>query len=774
MSLNLDLIYSEFNLNVPSDSVRVVYVFEEFRVDATRRMLYRAADELALPPKAVDTLLALIERRGEIVSKDELMKTIWTDTIVEESNLAHYLHVLRKTLGCMPDGKPFIETLRRRGYRFTAEIRVIEQSAAPKPKDHDPMPGSEPKILQFADWRHENPAVPVSDRAEFETTADGQETVHWLHNAGRPIILAVAAFTIFFTLAAVLYFRFLPARPVRQAVVPGEVSVIPQTNGEVVLSATISPDGKYFVYHDSDTASNRLWLRQIGQSTRIEIIPTAERAIAGKTFSPNGEFIYFASREKGESKYALYRVPTLGGTLTKILDDVDSTVSFSPDARELAFVRYSEKTAEFQIVTAPVDGGEEQIRLAGSSEKAYFSSAAWSPDGKRIAFGSVAKNSPSGEGTCTLAAVEIQTGAVKNLSPEKWDTCFRMVWTPGGEGLVFIGTRAGESYTARRDQVFYLSAATGQSRCVTTDGSRYQDQSLGVTNENSILAVPSKRLSQIWAMDAGGDSRTAVQLTNGQADGKAGIAPLPDGRVGFISRTGETLSVWIMNADGTNEQQIYNQIPFVEELRATPDGRFFIFSGRRDSYSHLYRIDPDGSNLKQLTSGETYEIDSTVSPDSRWVYYGSNFLENGQWKTRLQKTAIETGETVELKVLDTLDLSASISPDGKIIAGITSGKLKFFSAADGATIALLDENQLTPITTGAKWTPDGKSLTYEFYQENSVNIWRQALNKTAAPRPLTDFSKSYIYFHAFSSDGTRLYLARGHHVRDAVLIKNWQ
>ena len=89
-------------------------------------MLYRGEHEVVLPPKAIETLIALIELRGEIVSKGDLMKIIWADTIVEESNLDHYLHVLRKTLGQKNDGQPFIETLRRRGYRFTPDVQVSE------------------------------------------------------------------------------------------------------------------------------------------------------------------------------------------------------------------------------------------------------------------------------------------------------------------------------------------------------------------------------------------------------------------------------------------------------------------------------------------------------------------------------------------------------------------------------------------------------------------------------------------------------------------------
>ena len=108
MSLNLDFISTEFNLKVVNNSDSRGYLFEGYRLDVQRRMLYRGEREVVLPPKAIETLIALIELKGEIVSKSDLMKIIWADTIVEESNLDHYLHVLRKTLGHNNDGQHFI------------------------------------------------------------------------------------------------------------------------------------------------------------------------------------------------------------------------------------------------------------------------------------------------------------------------------------------------------------------------------------------------------------------------------------------------------------------------------------------------------------------------------------------------------------------------------------------------------------------------------------------------------------------------------------------
>ena len=109
-----------------------VYGFDDFRIDVAHLMLYHGGNEIPLAPKAVETLLALIERRGKIVSKDELLEAVWPDTVVEESNLFLYLSLLRKTLGTHRDGRPYVETLRRRGYRFNGEVHLVEEAVQDK------------------------------------------------------------------------------------------------------------------------------------------------------------------------------------------------------------------------------------------------------------------------------------------------------------------------------------------------------------------------------------------------------------------------------------------------------------------------------------------------------------------------------------------------------------------------------------------------------------------------------------------------------------------
>jgi DNA-binding winged helix-turn-helix (wHTH) protein/Flp pilus assembly protein TadD len=100
------------------------YEFGPFSVDAGKRLLLRHGEPVPLAPKVLETLLVLIENRERVLSKDELLKQIWGDTIVEEGGLTRNVSVLRKALGEKPEDHQYVVTVPARGYRFVAEVRV--------------------------------------------------------------------------------------------------------------------------------------------------------------------------------------------------------------------------------------------------------------------------------------------------------------------------------------------------------------------------------------------------------------------------------------------------------------------------------------------------------------------------------------------------------------------------------------------------------------------------------------------------------------------------
>lgn len=108
-----------------SNVVNHILEFGPYRMDIRERSLYRGSQVVPVSPKAFDLLVVLTERRGQLVLKDDLMKLLWPDTFVEESNLAQHIFQLRKALGEKTSGSPFILTVPGRGYRFTPEVRIV-------------------------------------------------------------------------------------------------------------------------------------------------------------------------------------------------------------------------------------------------------------------------------------------------------------------------------------------------------------------------------------------------------------------------------------------------------------------------------------------------------------------------------------------------------------------------------------------------------------------------------------------------------------------------
>jgi TolB-like protein/DNA-binding winged helix-turn-helix (wHTH) protein/Tfp pilus assembly protein PilF len=106
-----------------------LYEFDSFHLDPVEHQLLRDGVSVPLTPKVFDTLRVLVERSGHLVEKEELMNLVWADAFVEEANLARCVHTLRKALGEEQGGKRYIETVPKRGYRFVADVRVIENSS---------------------------------------------------------------------------------------------------------------------------------------------------------------------------------------------------------------------------------------------------------------------------------------------------------------------------------------------------------------------------------------------------------------------------------------------------------------------------------------------------------------------------------------------------------------------------------------------------------------------------------------------------------------------
>ena len=149
-------------------SPRHRYEFGPFRLSPAERRLYRGSEVVSLPPKVCDLLLVMVQNPGRILERENLMKQLWPDAVVEEANLNVHVSALRKALGEAPNANQFIETIPRRGYRFIAPVRIVRaeeetpasqkalgELSVPTPPDQPavtPMPQPAPLSLKKYVW----------------------------------------------------------------------------------------------------------------------------------------------------------------------------------------------------------------------------------------------------------------------------------------------------------------------------------------------------------------------------------------------------------------------------------------------------------------------------------------------------------------------------------------------------------------------------------------------------------------------------------------------
>ena len=604
-----------------SQTVRHLYEFGPFRLDATERLLLRDEQHIPLTPKAFETLLVLVEHGGHVIDKDELMKKVWPNTFVEEVNLAKNVSSLRKILG-HEHAENYIETIPRRGYRFVAGVRELwAEESGPIITDRDipvrhiptngelkPQIGTEAQAngkfaVDASQLSSAPPAVVDSPRARSLATL-----------IGLPIVFvtlgAMVAVGVWFL---VLRSSAKPAAPV--------LKITPVTSflGNEDQAA-FSPDGNQiaFVWNGEKEDNSDIYVKMIGAERPLRVTSNSAPD-TDPTWSPDGRQIAFLRQSAGNG--GVFLVPSLGGGERKLADVfpyrpvvLGNTLNFSPDGKLLAVPDKNSQQLPFSIVSISIETGEKARLTSPPAGSVGDFFGAYSPDQKLLAF--VRSVSIANADIYLMPATG---GEAQRLTFE--NTSIRgLSWTSDGKDLVFASRRGGSTYN-----LWKIAIAGGQPERLTT--AERDVYSPTISRQANRLAYSQSLMDgNIWRIalhnPRGRDESPQKLISSTQEE--SGPQYSPDGsRIVFASRRSGSFEIFVCDSDGTNSRQLTNiGGPLTGTPRWSPDGRQIAFDSWIEGNADIYVINADGGKPRRLTYDPDEDVTPSWSRDGRWIYFG--------------------------------------------------------------------------------------------------------------------------------------------------------
>ena len=603
-----------------------------------------------------------------------------------------------------------------------------------------------------------------------------QTTIHEpVRRSSRAWIALAAAVVV-----GVIGFGIYKLRPrnVTPARVPFErVDVTKLTTTGNATQAAISVDGKYVAYITNEGGKSSLWLRQVAINSNAQLIAPREGRYFGVTFSPDGNFIYFAyaSSDRNDAP-PVYRLPVLGiGAVATRIDRTDGLPSLSNDQKRMAFIRYDLPNQKDELIVANADGSGEQVvatrkwpeRLANN----LLTKPLWTTGDKSLLLPAIISDSTSSNGIAASHSISIYekdlaTGAEQTtlLASQKFDEVGRLTLLPDGSGVIFLARAFGASYI----QIWTLSR-DGSMRTVTSDLSDYKELSLRA-DASALVTVQSQVMAKLWMLRKGESKPTPVTPgTSRYYD----LDATPDDKIVYASDASGIADIFEIGSSGETRQLTSegkrNYAPAV-----SPDNRYLAFHSNRAGVFQIWRSERDGSNPKQLTFGSSESTWPSFSPDGKWIVY--QHYEPGT-PFKLWRLPAEGGTPQSLT--EGVAIRAEISPDGKLIAfwyndqqQNSTWKLKVIQFEGGATFNVFDVPSTVQVNWDSPlhWSPDGRYLTYVDHRGGFDNIWGQPI-EGGEPKQLTNFEDSLIFSFDWMKDGS-LVASRGVIMSDVVLIND--
>jgi Tol biopolymer transport system component/DNA-binding winged helix-turn-helix (wHTH) protein len=574
--------------------------FGVFEVDLTTAELRKHGVRLRLQEQPFQVLVALLERPGEVVTREDLIHRLWADgTVVDfDRGLNAAVTRLRQALSDSADVPRYVETVARRGYRFIGPVESARDEVRPAP-------------------------LPMPSRRTRTWTA------------------AILVTTI--ALGVILFWgwwwstRGYARRPETQ------LKVVPLTTGAgVERNPSFSPDGSQIVYEwVKEDGQRHLYIKVVGSGDPVPLT-SGDAAEYGPAWSPDGRLIAFL-RQLDRSTMGVFVIPPIGGVERKvtevppppsasILRQFHRRMDWTHDSRHLIVSAPAHTGGSEGLLLVSVDNGEKTWLTEPSGDSTYGDrEPAVSPDGRMIAFARGELGSNEGIYLLPLSRDLRPAGAPRRLASSGRSRS--PAWTADGKQIIYTDLSPGMTFGSG---AWAIGLDTGDVPHPLLALGR--NAALPAVARTGRLAYSRQILqSNLWRQEISthaGAIPQPVRLTASSAvDADAQYSP-DGGRIAFSSNRSGSREIWTCANDGSRCVQVtaFNG-PFVTGSPGwSPDGRQLVFDSAAAGQIDVYVVDANGGSTRRLTDA-THGRVPRWSHDGRWIYFSSTATgRNEIWK----------------------------------------------------------------------------------------------------------------------------------------------
>jgi DNA-binding winged helix-turn-helix (wHTH) protein/Tol biopolymer transport system component len=677
---------------------KVVYEFGPFRMDPDQQVLLREGQPVPVTPKAFETLLVLVRRSREVVTKEELLNAVWPDSFIEEGNLSQNIFKLRRALGEPADGDRYIVTLPGRGYRFAVPVRIVREGDTGNGnregevllaqtrsrteilvEEHEPEAG--PEVIDAP--ASAIPALPKPERSVWR----------WLLPVGMVAAVAIGVGAYF------LHRETREFKASSAASTPWEQLTF---FTDSAVYPALSSDGRILAFirgSNSFLGPGDIYVQLLPGGKPVQLTHQ-RRPILAPSFSPDNSLIAYSLTDPWET----WEVPVLGGEPHLLLPNSSSLTWIEGGKRLL----YSEiiEGLHLKLVTSDEARGNSRDVYVPEGNRSMVHHSYLSPDGRWVL---VVEMDSQGEILpCRVVPFQGPTN-VTVVGPAN-GSCRAGAWSPDGE-WIYLSAKTDDFHLWRQ------RFPDGKPEQLTFGPTSQEGIAMAPDGKSIITSVGSQDHS-VWLHDKGGDRQVFFEGNTSSPTFS------PDGhKLYFLVTDGQThdSELWVKDLNSGNEDRVLPGYPIVKNnaiigrraYSVSRDGKQIVFSMADQS---------DPSNLSNLWIAATdrrsppRRIPSTVQEDSPY------FLPDGDLIFR----AIEGGlnflyrmkadGTGRHKILPDriLDIHA-VSPDGRwVIVGLPSAEEERPAVAKAFALDGSASVPLCLMHCEIDWDSSGKVLSIRF------------------------------------------------------------